>query len=149
AVTSRDALKTYLVVVADRRARPARVLRRRGAVDRGWFDQRRGGREGDRGEGAARGGDDRGGEGRGSGPSAPHGAGGGAGRRLSQPPPAPSAEQARVARRLVGLFNDFDLEAAREVLVEPTPGQEEWIQWLRQRVGACQPGEPMVVRGER
>jgi hypothetical protein len=35
------------------------------------------------------------------------------------------------------------------VLVEPTPGQEEWIQWLRQRVGACQPGEPMVVRGER
>lgn len=69
--------------------------------------------------------------------------------RLSRPPPTPSDEQARLARQLVGLFNEFDLEAAGAVFVEPKIGQEEWVQWLRQRVGACQPGEPMVVKGDR
>lgn len=68
---------------------------------------------------------------------------------LSQPAPAASDAQASAAARLVALFNEFDLERAAELYDKPTIGQEEWVEWLRQRVGACQPGEPMVVKGER
>lgn len=69
--------------------------------------------------------------------------------RLSQTPPAPNDEQTRAAAQLVALFNEFDLEAAGGLFNNPALGHEEWVQWLRQRVGACQLGEPMVVRDGR
>ena len=63
-------------------------------------------------------------------------------------PRAPTPDQVRTASAIVELFNTFDLEAAGEVYEDPSIGMEEWFTWLRDRVGECGEGEPMVVRDE-
>lgn len=67
---------------------------------------------------------------------------------LSQVPQPPSHEQAQVAGQVIALFNQFDLDAAAGLFERPSAGLEEWVQWLRARVGECGAGEPMMVRDD-
>lgn len=66
--------------------------------------------------------------------------------RLLAGPREPTQAQAQMARRMIGLFNDFDLDAAAGVFEKATIGTEEWFIWLRGRVGECGEGRPLVVR---
>ncbi len=68
--------------------------------------------------------------------------------RLLAGPREPTQAQAQMARRMIGLFNDFDLDAAAEVFEKTTIGTEEWFLWLRGRVGECGEGRPLVVRDD-
>lgn len=67
---------------------------------------------------------------------------------LSQVPQPPSHEQAQAAAQVIALFNEFDLDAAAGLFEKPSIGHEEWVQWLRARVGECGAGEPMLVKDE-
>ncbi|MFY0537790.1 hypothetical protein [Nannocystis pusilla] len=67
---------------------------------------------------------------------------------LSQVPQPPSHEQAQVAGQVIALFNEFDLDAAAGLFERPSAGLEEWVQWLRARVGECGAGEPMMVKDD-
>lgn len=67
---------------------------------------------------------------------------------LSRVPRPPSHEQAQAASQVIALFNTFDLEAAAGLYEKPSVGLEEWVQWLRARVGECGAGEPMMVKDE-
>jgi hypothetical protein len=68
---------------------------------------------------------------------------------LSRGTAAPTAEQARFAGEIVGLFNEFDPEVAGALYEQTAAETEEWIQWLRARLGRCEAGEPMFVKGDR
>ena len=67
---------------------------------------------------------------------------------LSQVPQPPSHEQAQVAGQVIALFNEFDPDAAAGLFERPSAGLEEWVQWLRARVGECGAGEPMMVKDD-
>lgn len=68
--------------------------------------------------------------------------------RMSRPPPRPTSAQARAAAGVRTLFNDFDLDAASELYERPSVGMEEWVEWLRLRLGRCEEGEVMAVRDD-